>query len=308
MGTPEVPGWTAEDAEVVDRERFQRDGWLRLGHRVAPARVAAVRAALDGTWPHEPDVRWTNAWRRHPEVARLAADPTVLSALAELYGRRPIPFQTLNFRRGSEQHRHADSVHFDSIPAGWMCGVWVALENVGPCQGPVDVVTGSHHLSQLRPESVVGDPDDFDYREYERRVAAEVRGLVAEPFECAAGEVLVWHGDLVHGGSAVTDPASTRWSQVTHYVFEGATCITPMHSDLRRDEYAVRDPLVDISTRRRVRPRVDGAPARVEHLWNGRSRLHPPGGAGPPTRARVRSLLLGAVRDLRARSAGLRHR
>ena len=36
--------------------------------------------------------------------------------------------------------------------------------------------------------------------------------------------------------------------------------------------------------------------------------LHPAGAADPPARARVRSLLLGAARDLRSRSAGLRHR
>ena len=50
--------------------------------------------------------------------------------LFSLYGREPFPFQTLNFPYGSRQHYHSDAVHFNSLPKGFMCGVWVALEDI----------------------------------------------------------------------------------------------------------------------------------------------------------------------------------
>lgn len=288
-------------------EQYRRDGWVRLPERVPDERTGAVVAALEATWRGSHDEKWTNAWRSHPEVARLAADPMVLGVLEQLYGRRPIPFQTLDLRTGSQQRLHADTIHFDSLPGGWMCGVWVALEDVGADQGPLELVRASHELAELRPEVVVGDPDAFDYGAYEDRVARVVAasGDPVERVEARRGDVIVWHADLVHGGAPVLRPGATRWSQVTHVVFEGATYLTPMRSDFARGEYLVRDPLVDISTGRRVVHHHHGEPAVMEHLRNGRTRLLGPGerlhGA-----ARLRSWGLGRARTTRATVAARR--
>ena len=41
----------------------------------------------------------------------------------------------------------------------------------------------------------------------------------SKPVTCTAepGDVLIWHSQLLHGGSAITDAAKTRRSLVTHY-------------------------------------------------------------------------------------------
>ena len=64
-------------------------------------------------------------------VLEIARNKRVIDLLSGLYGRRAFPFQTLNFPVGSEQHFHTDTLHFSSIPEKFMCGVWVALEDVG---------------------------------------------------------------------------------------------------------------------------------------------------------------------------------
>ncbi|MBU9629624.1 phytanoyl-CoA dioxygenase family protein [Burkholderia multivorans] len=51
---------------------------------------------------------------------------------------------SLNFRVGTQQPLHTDAVHFSSIPQRSMCGVWVALEDISPESGPVQLVLGSH--------------------------------------------------------------------------------------------------------------------------------------------------------------------
>src|SRR5439155_23973453 len=61
-----------------------------------------------------------------------------------MYGRRAFPFQTLNFPVGTQQHFHTDSIHFSSVPERFMCGVWVALEDITEENGPLVYYPGSH--------------------------------------------------------------------------------------------------------------------------------------------------------------------
>ena len=195
--------------------------------------------------------------------ARLS--PEIMAALERLYGRRrPIPFQTLNFMRGTEQPLHADSVHFDSQPSGWMCGVWVALEEIGATQGPLVVLPGSHRVAPGTFAAMRADGGErFDMAAYERALDSDCAALRTEEFHASVGDAVVWHADLAHGGAPVLDPASTRWSQVTHYFFDGFTYVTPMLGDRDRGEVYLREPLVDISTGRAVPHRVDGRPVRL---------------------------------------------
>ena len=52
-----------------------------------------------------------------------------------------------------------------------------------------------------------------------------------ESFTPQLGQALIWSANLIHGGSPVADPLKSRWSQVTHYFFEGCRHYTPMLSD-----------------------------------------------------------------------------
>ena len=74
--------------------------------------------------------RIQDAWLGSRNVRAIARAPRVLSILRGLYDRKPRPFQTLNFRVGTEQAPHSDTLHFNSKPSGYMCGVWVALEDI----------------------------------------------------------------------------------------------------------------------------------------------------------------------------------
>src|SRR6185295_9007275 len=85
-------------------------------------------------------------------VLKIACNRQILDLLSLLYGRKAFPFQTLNFPVGSEQHFHTDSLHFSSLPERFMCGVWVAFEDVGPEQGPLEYYPGSHRFPVLYNE------------------------------------------------------------------------------------------------------------------------------------------------------------
>ena len=57
------------------------------------------------------------------------------------------------------------------------------------------------------------------------------RGVRVERFFAKAGQAIIWSANLLHGGDHHRDLARTRWSQVTHYVFEGCAYRTPLPSD-----------------------------------------------------------------------------
>jgi len=188
-------------------------------------------------WRNNDGLRIQDAYKFNADVRRIAANPRILALLSTLYGRRAWPFQTLNFPVGTQQHFHSDSLHFSSAPERFMCGVWVALEDVGPTQGPLEYYSGTHkwpiyvneHIGYCRADER-GPPSQ---KPFEDLWAALVRtgGIRPTHFHAKKGQAVIWAANLLHGGSRQSDPTLTRWSQVTHYYFDGCSYFTPILSD-----------------------------------------------------------------------------
>jgi hypothetical protein len=183
------------------------------------------------------DLRIQDAWQFDEDVRQIAANEQVLELLSKIYGRRAFPFQTLNFPVGTQQALHSDSIHFSSIPERFMCGVWLAFEDVATDAGPLVYLPGSHKwpiLSNVaighRAASNLGRSaqDPFDAA-WQAMVAASP--LKREQFLPRKGQALIWAANLLHGGDVQRDPTLTRWSQVTHYYFENCVYYTPAFSD-----------------------------------------------------------------------------
>lgn len=285
---------------MTHADGFQSSGLRVLRSAVEPELCERVRRTLEPWARRHPSrgEKYQDAWVRHRAVRELACHSRIMTELQALYGRRPIPFQTLNFARGSEQNLHADSIHFDSVPTGWMCGVWVALEDIGADQGPLKVVAGSQGVAPAVFEAVTAGQTGFDMGTYETALASRVAAMTAEEFHASMGDVLIWQADLAHGGSPVGDPGSTRWSQVTHYFFDGFTYVTPMLGDPSSGEVYLREPLIDIARRRIVSHRMDGRKASLVRLANGQTIVHPDGGRRVDRTTRATSSLRAARRYL----------
>ena len=255
-------------------EEFERDGVAILRGLVPVSDLPTAADSGSGSSSPAPgDGRRLDAWRVSPAIRDLARHPAVLATVAELYGRRPIPFQTLNFERGTGQPLHTDAIHFDTVPGGQVCGVWVALEPVGDDQGPLRYVPGSQRLEPIEVRHARNPSGGFSYERYEQLVAERVAGLECREFLAEPGDALVWDGRVAHGGSPVLRPDSTRRSQVTHYFLDECVYVTPMHSQPENGLYRLRDPLVDIETGRWVRPGGYGPRRRVVRVAGGLARL-----------------------------------
>lgn len=229
-------------ATADQREQFERDGYLVIDEAAAEETLDAIVAELDGMFGQPPyeegGVRFfrnriQDAWKIKAHIKELALSPPVHALLQDLYGRRPLPFQTINFRRGTQQAPHSDAIHFSTMPEGFMCGVWVALEDMDMDNGPLVYYPGSHKLPYVRPSDFGVEAKWENYPNYEHYIADRIEREGFEPRygTIDKGQAIVWAANLVHGGAHQNDPERTRLSQVTHFFFEGCKYYTPMASE-----------------------------------------------------------------------------
>lgn len=212
--------------------------------------------------------RVQDAWYRSRAVRRLAAWPRMRELLRAAYGRDPFPFQTLNFEAGSQQPLHADTIHFSSVPERFMCGVWIALEDVEPDAGPLVYHPGSHKLPimtmrEAGVNSALPAVEDYE-RAFVPRFAERIAqsGLPARHALIKKGWAFVWAANLAHGGSAIARPGATRRSLVVHCYFEDCLYYTPMTSDEAAGRYDLRVP-ANVRTGFWAWPKLNGRRAQM---------------------------------------------
>ncbi|KUG06761.1 phytanoyl-CoA dioxygenase family protein [Solirubrum puertoriconensis] len=165
-------------------------------------------------------------------IRRIVAKPELHAVLSFLLG-KPVtqPFQSINFIQGSQQRAHSDTIHMTTYPLGYMVAAWIALENIDASNGPVFYYPGSHRLPYVLNNDYPHDNTHFTigesaYKAYENAIDAVVQQnqLQPEEFHAQAGDVLLWHANLLHGGTPIQDAHRTRQSMVLHYFAEDVIC------------------------------------------------------------------------------------
>lgn len=218
--------------------RFHERGVLTFDFGFDQDHLDEIVRTVDGLYdesyrenPHAA-IRIQDAWKKNENVRKLAISQCVLSALEQLIDRKPLPFQTLNFPVGTSQAPHSDTIHFSTVPQGYMAGVWVALEDIDQHNGPLVYYPGSHNLPCFSMQDLGLYPGYQNYSAYERRIGNLIveHNLQPEYGVIKKGEAIIWHANLLHGGAPRKDLNRTRHSQVTHYYFEGCDYYTPMES------------------------------------------------------------------------------
>lgn len=225
---------TTEEIEAL--RHFADQGFLMLPDAIDPAHLARLDAALaDAVEKGVEGYRWGESQRlrnlhlQYPAVRELWLHPKILRMLDLIFEAPANPCQSLSYVFGSEQEHHQDTIHLTPFPAGRMCGVWTAIEDVQPDSGELVVFPGSHRARRvyMRDADLAKVTDD-EWAEFGRKVVPLWTDIIIgggyprEVYRPKAGTVLIWHENLMHAGSPRLDRSRSRKSIVGHYFASGA--------------------------------------------------------------------------------------
>ena len=243
-----------DEDEAKQLRFFVKNGYIILKKALTAGKVAAARAdlmrAFQGGFPElkfecgtlsREGLSWKQEINQHPAKAldihhvssairAIMFSPKIAAFLGLIFESKSFASQTLGFLRGSAQEGHQDSAYVVYTLPRQFAASWIALEDVTPGAGELFYYAGSHRLpdflyggafKSVSEATRMGTAPEILDREIREHVAAldtKVRGLglKKEVFAARAGDALIWHSDLVHGGSPVSQ-AATRMSVVTHY-------------------------------------------------------------------------------------------
>jgi uncharacterized protein YndB with AHSA1/START domain/ectoine hydroxylase-related dioxygenase (phytanoyl-CoA dioxygenase family) len=214
----------AVPAELIDRYQAELAEAWRTGHPHTEIEVyeGGVRHFVPMSARYRDQPHKVLDHHVHSFLAReIQFVPRTARFLAQLFERPPMAFQSLGFRWGTEQPMHQDTAYVVLRSPMELVGSWVALEDIQPGTGELQYYVGSHRIPEFvwfeRSRAKPYELDDD--REFLRWVSehSERLGCPLVPFRPKKGDVLLWHADLVHGGSKRLRPGATRQSLVTHY-------------------------------------------------------------------------------------------
>jgi len=205
----------------IDREWETQEGRAIYS---GPGKRRTIMAGLDPALHRVPGYRISDAHGFSDYARRLTLVDSVFGYVNALFGEQAVAFQSLYFEWGSQQGLHRDPMFVRTTPPSALLASWLALEDIHSDAGPLLYVPGSHRYPWY--EFVEGDVivdkgnDRIEARQafrekYLQDMAANGHQVVE--LTCRKGDVLIWHGGLLHGGKKHNDPSRTRKSLVTHY-------------------------------------------------------------------------------------------
>ena len=170
-----------------------------------------------------------------PELRALALYRPLTQLMRDLVGEEMMLHLALTGWMSSERAWHQDDYLNPPGVNGWYAAVWMALDTIHPDSGPFEYYPGSHRWPLLRGEKVRSFMTDEERAERdslgvnqwaritERFVLPAVEAEAArrrtpiKQFLGKRGDVLIWHGRLMHRGRKPNVPLMERRSLITHY-------------------------------------------------------------------------------------------
>ncbi|WP_433009411.1 phytanoyl-CoA dioxygenase family protein [Kribbella sp. CA-294648] len=216
---------------AVDEVERLRDHYMGLRHRGSyEGDVVGVQA--DGRDP----------LRRYPRMAQMhrwdelslqwLIDSRLDEVLTGLLGRSPYAVQTMIYFKppGSRgQALHQDNFYLRAEP-GTCVAAWMALDEVDVENGCLEVVPGSHRWPILCTEKADTKVSFTDI------TVPLPDPNAAVPVEMSPGDVLFFHGALVHGSAPNITPDRFRRALIGHYIQGEAKQVAEYyHPALRMD-------------------------------------------------------------------------
>lgn len=220
---------------------FLTDGFVIVKNAASKERVQAAREAFynfrrlnaDLFARHENEnkvvERIVNLHMHLPEIRDLFVScDRALRIQDYLFGTETVLYTSLFFELGSQQPIHRDSPAFSTIPEYNYFGMWIPLDDVEADNGPLIAIRGGHLIREANrramaqkhfPDiSAVPDSHLELWMDYQADVVrrADLYGMSVIELHVSAGDVIIWHPQLPHGGAKHLNMQKTRCTVVAH--------------------------------------------------------------------------------------------
>jgi phytanoyl-CoA hydroxylase len=226
-------------------QRWRDEGWLHLPSFFTADEIASVNDEVGRMWERRPrgvTVDDLDTGRRCRMSALSASDrrhrvkisdlylvssvireilltPKLTTLLRPLLGDEPVLCNSLNLEKSSEQDNHVDGIYMTPLTEGKLVAIWIALEDIHLDAGPLRLFPGSHQVPPYTFSDGTRHSIDAEMQQWGAAMQSQLdqRGLTPIAVPAAAGDLIVWHSDLLHGAEPIRDPNATRRSMVGHY-------------------------------------------------------------------------------------------
>lgn len=235
-------------APTERQSRYQRDGVIEVRGLLSADEVGSIRTAFmeqierdrsiahdDGLPSDDPLTRYPRLVQPHrqsgTEVGRLAArfmlDRRILDIVTELVGPALAAQSMFYFKppKARGQALHQDNIYLRADPETCIAA-WIAIDDCDAGNGGLQVVRTSHTMDLQCPEEA-----DLT-QSFTNAVVRIPDHLGPEQTTLTAGDVLFFHGSLVHGSLPNSSADRFRRSLIFHYVPQASVEVARFYQPL----------------------------------------------------------------------------
>ncbi|MFD2673340.1 phytanoyl-CoA dioxygenase family protein [Marinicrinis sediminis] len=219
---------SAEKADDINR------AFHRLWHQLVLDGVIKQdeQRPLESLFPRLRDYHLT-----HSDITEQALSDQMFAIAEALIGEAALAISTSYYFKGPGTRglpMHQDNYSVGAEPVS-TCSVWLSLSATSADNGGLYVVPGSHKLGLMVPESI--EESDAEYGEK----LALPDGFQKLPLVTEKGDIVAFHGNLLHGSVENKSRHDFRQAHVTHFTSERVEKVSLNYRSLRnRDGEWVR--------------------------------------------------------------------
>lgn len=219
-----------DESKLDDDQLFWRRNGYLIKSGLIPEHLLDAYAEVRGRNPRPGGWACFAPYMRVKELRDVGLHPALMKLMEKLIGEELGMMLNLTGWVSTDRNFHQDDYLNPSFVRSWYTAVWIALDDIHRDCGPFEFVPGSHRWEPLRG-NLVRLYLEADARRHPQWPAATERflnsiveeelvrrGVQSKKFLAKKGDVLIWHGRLMHRGSYANVPGMTRKSLICHYM------------------------------------------------------------------------------------------
>ena len=175
-----------------------------------------------GGWPD------CTPYRRHPELLDILSFKGIHDQIEELIGEPGGVHLNLTGWVSTTRNWHQDTYLNPPHVGDFYVAIWIALADIHPDSGPFQLVPGSHRWPVVTQGKILAalEPElrNHMWPRYSEKLLTPIfedqierRNAEVLTYLPERGDVLFWHGRLVHRGSSPSLVGKERRSLIAHY-------------------------------------------------------------------------------------------